>query len=89
MYVPELFKFLDLPDVIALRAPAPLMVQFNEDDELFSNEGQSAADQRISEIYSKMGHPVNYSGKFYPGPHKFDSVMQEEAFRWFEKWLTY
>jgi len=88
MYVPELFKFLDLPDVIALRAPAPLMVQFNEDDELFSNEGQSAADQKILEIYSKMGHPVNYSGKFYPGPHKFDSVMQEEAFRWFEKWLT-
>ena len=36
MYVPELFKLLDLPDVISIRTPAPLMVQYNEEDELFT-----------------------------------------------------
>lgn len=87
MYAPQLFKFLDLPDVIAVRAPAPLMVQFNKDDDLFTYEGQSAADQKIAEVYSKMGYPENYVNKFYAGPHKFDSVMQEEAFNWLEKWL--
>lgn len=87
MYVPHLAEFLDLPDVITLRAPAPLMVQYNKDDELFTYEGQSAADQRIAETYSKMGYPDNYMGKFYPGAHKFDFAMQEEAFGWLEKWL--
>lgn len=88
MYAPQLFKFLDLPDVITVRAPAPLMVQFNKDDELFTFEGQSAADQKIAQIYSKMSHPENYVGRFYPGPHKFDLAMQEEAFRWLEEWLV-
>jgi hypothetical protein len=87
LYVPHLFQFLDLPDVIALRAPAPLMVQYNEEDELFTTEGQHEADRKIAEIYSKMEYPQNYVGKFYPGAHKFDVTMQDEAFHWLEKCL--
>jgi len=88
LYVPHLNRFLDMPDVIALRAPAPLMVQYDEEDPLYTIKGQQQADQKIAEIYSKMGYPDNYVGKFYPGPHKFDAEMQEDAFRWFEKWLS-
>lgn len=87
MYVPHLFHFLDLPDVIALRAPSPLMVQYNREDELFTLEGQSKADEKIAEIYSKIGHPDNYVGKFYSGGHKFDVEMQEDAFKWLERLL--
>jgi dienelactone hydrolase len=87
LYVPYLYKFLDMPDLIALRAPAPLMVQYNEEDPLYPIEGQRRADLKIAEIYSRMGCPENYSGRFYPGPHKFDAEMQEDAFVWFEKWL--
>jgi hypothetical protein len=63
------------------------MVQYDSEDELFSFEGQQEADRKIGEIYGKMGHRNNYVGKFWPGPHKFDVEMQEEAFHWFEKWL--
>jgi len=87
MYVPELFRFLDLPDVIAIRAPAPLMVQYNQEDELFTPEGQDQANRKITEIYSKSGYPNNYVGKFYPGPHKFNVAMQEDAFKWLERCL--
>ena len=87
LYVPYLYRFLDMPDVIALRAPAPLMVQYNENDPLYTIEGQRQADRKIAEIYSRMEYPENYSGEFYPGPHKFDTEMQEDAFEWFEKWL--
>jgi len=87
LYVPYLNRFLDMPDVIALRAPAPLMVQYDMEDQLYTIDGQKQADQKIAQIYSKMGYPDNYVGKFYPGPHKFDAEMQEDAFRWFEKWL--
>ncbi len=82
MYVPSLFSYLDLPDIIALRAPSPLMVQYNHEDELFTPEGQADAHRKIAAIYSKLGSTENYVGKFYPGPHKFDVEMQEEAFQW-------
>jgi len=85
MYVPHLSQFLDLPDLIALRAPTPVMVQYNEDDELFTSEGQRDADRKIAEIYTKMNSRNNYVGKFYPGLHKFNVAMQEEAFQWLEK----
>jgi len=57
------------------------------EDPLYTIEGQQQADRKIAQIYSKMSHPDNYVGRFYPGPHKFDTEMQEEAFRWFERWL--
>ena len=82
MYVPSLLKLLDIPDVISLRAPSPLLVQYDIEDRLFSLEGQKEADRKISSIYTKMGHPKNYVGSFYPGRHKFDVAMQEDAFDW-------
>jgi len=88
MYVPQLSHYLDLPDVIALRAPSPLMVQYDSDDELFTLEGQRQADEKIARIYSEIGHPGNYVGKFYPGPHKFDVEMQEDAFAWLGRHLS-
>ena len=88
MYVPQLSHYLDLPDVIALRAPSPLMVQYDRDDELFTLEGQRQADEKIAKIYSEIGYPCNYVGKFYPGPHKFDVEMQEDAFAWLGRHLT-
>jgi dienelactone hydrolase len=84
-YVPHLMRFLDLPDVIALHAPFPLMVQYNEEDELFTAEGQHGADRKIAEIYRKTGSSANYVGRFYPGAHKFDAAMQREAFDWLEE----
>jgi len=87
LYLPHLPRYLDLPDLLALRATGPLMVQYNTEDELFTPEGQRSAHERIAAIYQKMGEPGNYSGNFYPGPHKFDVQMQQDAFDWFEKWL--
>ncbi|MEM2145480.1 MAG: hypothetical protein QW279_08960 [Candidatus Jordarchaeaceae archaeon] len=87
LYVPYLSRYLDMPDLISLHAPAPLMVQYNMDDELYTLEGQRKADEKLKQIYAKMGFSNNYYGKFYPGPHKFDVEMQEDAFNWFERWL--
>ncbi len=81
-YVPGLIRLMDLPDVISLHAPAPLMVQYNNQDGLFTLEAQQSADRKISKIYSKMGHGENYAGRFYEGRHKFDLEMQEDAFTW-------
>jgi dienelactone hydrolase len=87
-YAPQLIRFLDLPDIISLHAPSPLMIQFDEEDELFTLEGQREADEKIAAVYSDQGNRNNYVSRYYPGGHKFDATMQEDVFNWLEKHLT-
>ena len=45
------------------------------------------ADRILKDVYGKAEAAERYRGSFYPGPHKFDLEMQEEAFEWFDRWL--
>ncbi|MCD6290425.1 MAG: acetylesterase [Anaerolineae bacterium] len=81
-------RYGDWPDLAACRAPSPLMVQYDLDDALFTEEGMRAAHRRIATHYRNVGHPENYVGEFYPGPHKFDLKMQESAFAWLKEHLS-
>jgi hypothetical protein len=86
-FPPGLSSFADWPDLAGCRAPSPLMVQFDCDDELFSLEGMEAAHLRIQDHYNRSGGPEAYEGRFYPGPHKFDLAMQLDAFNWLRQKL--
>jgi dienelactone hydrolase len=86
-HVPHLSRFMDLPDVVSLHGPGPLLVQFNREDELWTLSGQEQADAMLTQIYARLGAPDRYAGMFYPGPHKFDVTMQDDAFAWFDRWL--
>ncbi len=77
----------DWPDLAACRAPAPLLVQNNRDDHLFTAEGMQAAHRRIATHYQYVGRPDAYTGEFYDGPHKFDLAMQAAAFAWLNQHL--
>lgn len=72
----------DWPDLAACQAPAPLLVQYDRDDELFPIAGAQAAHERITAHYADAGAPDAYTGRFYDGPHKFDQAMQRDAFAW-------
>lgn len=78
----------DWPDLAACQAPAPLLVQYDREDELFTPQGMQAAHERLSTIYAEAGQPQAYCGQFYPGPHKFDQDMQAAAFAWLEQVLA-
>jgi dienelactone hydrolase len=86
-FIPGLHEYLDLPDVVALRAPKPLLVLQCKRDELFPLEGMQDAVRKIAAVYSKGGAPDAFTGKFYDVPHRFDVPMQEDAFGWFDKHL--
>jgi dienelactone hydrolase len=77
----------DWPDLVACHAPAPLLVQYDKDDQLFTMEGMQAAHARLQGHYAAVGHPEAYTGQFYPGPHKFDLPMQAAAFAWLKEQL--
>jgi dienelactone hydrolase len=87
-HVPHLSRFMDLPDVISLHGPGPLMVQYNREDQLWTLKGQELADAKLAAIYHKLQEPDRYAGRFYPGPHKFDVKMQNDAFAWLDRWLS-
>jgi dienelactone hydrolase len=86
-YVPGLPQELDYPEILGLRVPLPTMVLNDEDDQLFTPGGMREADRVLGEVFRKAGASDRYKCSFYPGPHKFDRPMQEEAFAWFDRWL--
>ena len=86
-HVPHLSRLMDLPDVVSLHGPGPFLVQYNREDQLWTPAGQEQADAKIAAVYSKLGAADRYTGLFYPGPHKFDEKMQNDAFAWFDRWL--
>ena len=75
----------DWPDIAACRAPLPLLVQYDLQDDLFTEEGMRDAHKSLQDHYTKAGQPDAYTGQFYPGPHKFDLEMQSAAFGWLKR----
>jgi dienelactone hydrolase len=86
-YVPVLPNELDFPEILGLRVPLPALVLNDSDDNLYTQKGMNEADKILQEVYKKAGEPDKYKCSFYPGKHKFDAEMQNEAFDWFDKWL--
>ncbi|MBN1977402.1 MAG: hypothetical protein JW918_08370 [Anaerolineae bacterium] len=87
VYVPLLPPELDYPEILGLRVPLPTMVLNNIDDALFTLSEMERADGILREVYAKAGAEERYRCNFYPGPHKFDLEMQDDAFGWFDRWL--
>ena len=86
-YAPLLPRYMDFPEILGLRVPLPTMTLNNIDDELYTMDGMTRADQILKELYVKAGAGDHYDGRFYPGPHKLDAEMQQDAFDWFYRWL--
>ncbi len=86
-FLPNLHRWLDWPDVAAMRAPLPLMVQQCRQDALFPLAGMEAANAKIAAIYAKAGAKDRFADRFYDEPHKYTLAMQEEAFAWFDRHL--
>jgi dienelactone hydrolase len=86
-FVPHLHRSLDLPDVVALRAPKPLLVQQCSQDRLFPPEGMKASVEKIAAIYAKAGAAGQFDGRFYDVPHIFNRAMQDDALAFFDRHL--
>jgi dienelactone hydrolase len=86
-YVPRLPKELDFPEILALRTPLPTLVLNDVEDGLFTLPEMKRAGEIMKQVYKKAGAEDRFRCTFHPGPHKFDKVMQTEAFDWFDKWL--
>ncbi len=86
-YVPLLPNELDFPEILGLRMPLPTLVLNDTNDNLYTIGEMKKAESILNEVYKKAKAESNFKCSFYPGPHKFDKNMQNEAFDWFDKWL--
>jgi dienelactone hydrolase len=87
VYVPLLPMELDFPEILGLRTPLPTLILDDIDDDLYTLAEMKEADRILAEFYHKARADDRYKCSYYPGPHKFDSAMQTEAFTWFDRWL--
>ncbi|MCC6857230.1 MAG: prolyl oligopeptidase family serine peptidase [Bryobacterales bacterium] len=86
-FIPGVHRRLDLPDVVALRAPKPLLVQQCRRDALYPPAGMEQSVAKLAAIYRKAGAEEAFTGRFYDVPHTFNVAMQDEAFAWFDRHL--
>ena len=86
-YVPLLPRELDFPEILALRAPSATMVQNCNEDPLYTLGEMRRADEIMRETFERAKGADKYQCNFYPGGHKFDKVMQGDAFAWFDRHL--
>lgn len=86
-FMPGIHRDLDLPDVVGLRAPLPLMVQQCRRDGLFPLEGMEDAVSDLEQIYQLANASSSFDGRFYDERHIFNRQMQEEAFDWLDQHL--
>ena len=87
IYVPLLPNELDFPEILGLRAPAATMVQNTTEDALYTLDEVKVAEGILREVFAKAGASERFDFRYYPGPHKFDVPMQEDAFNWLDRWL--
>lgn len=83
-FVPGLHRYLDIPDVVSMMAPKPLLVQQCRQDGLFPLEGMVESVEKIASVYKKAGVPEQFEGRFYEQPHILNIEMQNDAFAWFD-----
>jgi dienelactone hydrolase len=83
-FIPGVHSRLDLPDVVALRAPKPLLVLQCRLDGLFPLAGMEESVAKLGAIYKKAGAGAAFRAKFFEEKHVFNVAMQEEAFGWLD-----
>ena len=58
-YVPGILKYLDIPDIVALRAPKPTFIVSGEKDPIFPQDGVQSAYKKLKRAFDLFGKPEN------------------------------
>ena len=87
VYVPGMLDYLDVPDVVTLGGPNPLLVLNCDRDTLYPMESMRSADEKIGAVYTRMGAADRYECRYYDVPHSLTRPMQDDAFTWLDRWL--
>ncbi len=82
--VPDIFKYLDAPDIAGLIADRPLLVEMGIYDECFPIEDLLKGYEKLKRIYEAAGVVDKLEADIHSGPHAFGG---NKAFDFFDKYL--
>jgi dienelactone hydrolase len=87
-FIPGFHQYADTPDIAALTAPRPLLMNFGEHDAGSPIAEVRAGVGRIADHYRQQGVPENFECFVEPGAgHAFTSAMQQRTWAWLSRFL--
>ncbi|NLI60137.1 MAG: dienelactone hydrolase [Clostridiales bacterium] len=83
-FIPGIVKKAEMPDLLGLIAPRPLLIESGINDPIFPIEATKEAYDRIKNIYTFLGAEDKIDSDFFHGQHEISGA---KAYDWMERWL--
>lgn len=86
-YVPGILKWGDIPEVVSMIAPRPLLILAGQKDRGFPVSGAREVATRAGLLYRRLGAADALELFVAPGGHEFTDEMRRRAYHWLDRWL--
>ena len=83
-YIPGILRYAELPDLMALIAPMPLLIQNGERDTIFPIEAVRSEFPKVQAAYKAAGAPDRVAMDIIPCGHAWRGEKPRE---WLKRWL--
>lgn len=84
-YIPGLLRDCELPDLISLIAPRPLLIENGRQDEIFPIRAAEQALRQLRQVYELHQAADRITADFFEGEHQIHGV---KAYPWLKRWLS-
>ncbi len=88
MVHPDLYNYLDFPDVASIACPKPMLFYNGAQDTLFPVDSVEAAYAKMRWVWDSQGVGNRLETMLWDRGHVFDQAMQEAAFAWLDAKLS-
>jgi dienelactone hydrolase len=86
-HVPGSLQIGDRSDILAVRAPAPVLIIGAEEDNEFPAAGMRLTGEKLRRIWGLFGRSEDAWTRIFPGGHDYNRPMRETALGFFDKYL--
>lgn len=83
-HVPGTCRIGDRSDVLAIRAPQPVLIIGAQDDPEFPPGAMERTGQKVAAIWKLMGAENKVRTLIFPGPHDYNQAMREAVIGFFD-----
>ncbi|MEM2088133.1 MAG: alpha/beta hydrolase family protein [Thermoproteota archaeon] len=85
-YVPGILRYCEMPDVAALIAPRPLLVESGSKDALFPVMSARHAYEQVRRVYTLLNAEDRIEADFFEGTHE---ISGRNAYDFIAKWFNF
>jgi len=83
-FIPGILNYAEMPDLISLIAPRPLMIESGTKDHIFPIEATREALGKIGQVYALLNARDRLDSDIFEGTHE---ISGKKAYDWFLRWL--